>query len=258
MITNWRLSMDKSLNKTIESHLSILKLKGISNVYESMSESASKSKLSYLEYLSLLLETAVNQKKSNSTQRRISQAKFPMLKTVESFDFSFQPGLNEKEVLQLNSLSFLDQKNNVIFLGPPGVGKTHLAIALGIQACSLGHRVEFKSCKSLISELALAEKNGDLMNKLIHFSRIHLLIIDEMGYMPISNHEANLLFQLVSMLYEKVSIILTSNFNFDAWNRFFQDSVVAAAIIDRLVHHAHLFFINGSSYRVKEKLKISS
>ena len=105
--------------------------------------------------------------------------------------------------------------------------------------------------------MALAEKKGELIQTLMRFSRLHLMIIDEMGYMPISNHEANLLFQLVSMLYEKVSVILTSNFNFDEWSRFFQDSIVATAIVDRIVHHGHLFFINGASYRIKEKIKKS-
>jgi DNA replication protein DnaC len=249
--------MGNSLHKKIEAHAAYLKLRHLSEIYENLAEKSAISKLSHVEFLSLILEAEVQHKKELSVDRRIKQAKFPYLKTMEGFNFSFQPCLNEKEVLHLSGLNFMEHKQNVIFLGPPGVGKTHLATALGIKACSSGYRVEFRSSTSLISELALAEKKGELIQTLMRFSRLHLMIIDEMGYMPISNHEANLLFQLVSILYEKVSVILTSNFNFDEWSRFFQDSIVATAIVDRIVHHGHLFFINGASYRIKEKIKKS-
>ena len=153
------------------------------------------------------------------------------VKSIQDFDFEFQPSLNEKEIAQLATLNFIDAKENIVFLGPPGT-----------------------TAQALIKELALAEKEGVLVDKLAFFSRLHLIIIDEMGYTPISNHEANLLFQFIAIRYEKGSLILTSNFNFDEWGRFFSDSVVASAIIDRLVHHAHIFFVSGHSYRLKNKL----
>ena len=185
----------------------------------------------------------------------MGKAKFPFLKTVEEFDFSFQPGLKEREVLHLASLQFIEKKENMIFLGPPGVGKTHLSVGLGIKACMARYRVLFTSAQKLIEELVIAQKDGSLMEKLLFYSRLHLLIIDELGYMPVSREQANLLFQLISIRYERGSTILTSNYVFDEWGKIFDDHVVASAIIDRLVHHAHIFPINGSSWRIKDKLK---
>jgi len=247
--------MSNSFAKHIQAHSKFLNLSNLPLVYSALAEKAVKSNLSYEEFLALLLDQEVSKKTENSVQRRVFSAKFPFLKTLEEFDFSFQPSLNEKAISQLALLDFIDKKENVLLLGPPGVGKSHLAIALGIKACAARLRIYFTTAQSLIKELAIAEKEGALVDKLAFFSRLHLMIIDEMGYMPISNHEANLLFQLIAIRYEKGSIILTSNFNFDEWGRFFPDSVVASAIIDRLVHHSHLFFVSGLSYRLKDKLK---
>jgi DNA replication protein DnaC len=160
-----------------------------------------------------------------------------------------------REVIKLCSLEFIEQKGNVIFLGPPGVGKTHLSVGLGMKACTAKYRVVFTSAQGLLEELMLSQRDGSLLEKLMVYSRLHLLIIDKLGYMPITREQANLLFQLISIRYEKGSIVLTSKYNFDEWARIFEDPVVAAAIIDRLVHHAKIFYINGSSYRVKYKLK---
>jgi len=151
-------------------------------------------------------------------------------------------------VIRLGSLDFIEQKTNVIFLGPPGVGKTHLSIGLGIKTCMAKYRVVFTSAQRLIEELMLSQRDGSLMERLMAYSRLHLLIIDELGYMPITREQANLLFQLISIRYKKGSIILTSNYNFGEWGRIFEDNVVASAIIDRLVHHARIFYISGSSY----------
>ncbi len=246
--------MSNPFAKHIQKHSHFLRLSTLPLVYEKFAEKAAKSNLSYEEFLALLLETEVNKKTETSVNRRISGAKFPFIKTMEEFDFSFQPSLPEKELSRLANLDFIEKKENILFLGAPGVGKSHLAIALGIKACLAGLRFHFTTAASLIKDLAISEKEGALVDKLAFFSRLHLLIIDEMGYMPISNHEANLLFQLIAVRYEKGSVILTSNFNFDEWGRFFADSVVASAIIDRLVHHAHIFFVSGASYRIKDKL----
>jgi len=243
------------LTRQIEGQMKELKLKGMLSIYGELSERATKGKLQYEEYLALLLEEEIDRKTEGSIKAKIAKAKFPFIKTLEEFDFSFQPNLKDKEVIKLSSLEFIENKGNVIFLGPPGVGKSHLSIALGIKACTAKYRVLFTSTQRLIEELMLSQKDGSLMDKLIAYSRVHLLIIDELGYMPIGRQEANLLFQLISIRYEKGSIILTSNYNFDEWGKIFEDNVVASAIIDRLVHHAKIFYINGSSYRLKDKLK---
>ena len=239
----------------IEGHMRTLKLRGMLGVYKELGDRAAASKLQYEEYLALLLEEEVSRKTEGSIRAKITKAKFPYIKTIEEFDFSFQPNLKDKEVIRLSSLDFIEQKDNVIFLGPPGVGKTHQSVGLGMKACMAKHRVVFTSAQRLIEELMLGQRDGSLMERLMAYSRQNLLIIDELGYMPITREQANLLFQIISIRYEKGSIILTSNYNFDEWGKIFEDNVVASAIIDRLVHHARIFYINGSSYRVKDKLK---
>lgn len=239
----------------LESQLRALKLKGMLSYYREFSERAAQGKLQYEEYLSLLLEEEIRRRTEGSVKTKIHKARFPFIKTLEAFDFSFQPSLGEKEILKLSSLDFIEKKENLIFLGPPGVGKTHLAIAFGLKACSAKYRVLFMSAPKLIEDLILSVKEGTITQKLLAYSRLNLLIIDELGYMPITKEQANLLFQLISVRYERGSIILTSNYNFEDWGQIFQDNVVAAAIIDRIVHHAKIFFINGSSYRLKSKLE---
>lgn len=243
------------ISKRLEVQLRALKLAGIINCYRELAERAATGKLQYEEYLCLLLEEELRGKTERSLNSKIRKARFPFIKTLEEFDFSFQPGLSEKEIIRLGSLEFIESKGNLVFLGPPGVGKTHLAIALGIKACQAKYRVIFISAQKLIEDLMLALKDGSITEKLLAYSRFDLLIIDELGYMPIAREQANLLFQLISLRYERGAIILTSNYNFDEWGNVFQDNVVAAAIIDRIVHHARIFYINGDSYRLKNKLK---
>lgn len=239
----------------VQGLLQALNLKAVLSVYDQVSEQAAKNNLHYDEYLILLLEEELKKRKDSSIKAKVAKAKFPFIKTLEEFDFSFQPGVKEKELIALSSLQFADKKENVIFLGPPGVGKTHLSVALGLKACIAGSRVLFMPAQKLIEELVIAQKDGSLMERLLFYSRLHLLIIDELGYMPVTREKANLLFQLISIRYERTSTILTSNYVFDEWGRIFDDQVVASAIIDRLVHHAHIFPINGSSWRIKDKLK---
>ncbi|MEK7279552.1 MAG: IS21-like element helper ATPase IstB [Nitrospirota bacterium] len=243
------------IRERIESQMRALNLKGMINRYRELADRATEGKLRYEEYLSLLLEEELNGKTERSVLARVHKARFPFVKTVEEFDFSFQPGIEEKEVVRLSSIDFIENKENLIFLGPPGVGKTHLASGFGVKACQSKYRVLFTTAQKLIEDLMLSVRDRSITQKLLAYSRLNLLIIDELGYMPVTKEQANLLFQLISMRYEKGSIILTSNHSFEDWGQVFQDNVVAAAIIDRLVHHAKIFYINGSSYRLKNKLK---
>lgn len=243
------------LTAQLEHYLKVLRLPGILLHYRDLSDQAAQRKLDYDEYLALVLEAEVRRKQEASVKTKVTTARFPYVKTIEQFDFSFQPSLNEKEIARLGSLAFIEAKENVIFLGPPGVGKTHLAVGLGVKACMAGYRSLFMTAQKLLEELTIAKREGNLLGKIIAYGRLHLLIIDEIGYMPVSRDQANLLFQLISMRYEKGSIILTSNYNFDEWGKIFEETVAAAAIIDRLVHHANIFYVNGSSYRLKDKLR---
>lgn len=244
----------KGVNNLIESHLKHLKLKGMINDYKGISEIATEKKLTYEEYLSLLLENEVLRKKNSSYKARVDRAKFPYIKELDSFDFSFQPTLDEKKVIQLSSCDFIDKVENLIFLGPPGVGKTHLAIGYGLKANKIGYRVLFLTVEKLLKELGFAKEVNRLSEKLLHYSRYDLLILDELGYVTIDDKEANLLFQLISMRYENKPIIITSNFPFEEWGKIFPNTLVATAIIDRIIHHSHIFTINGSSFRIKDKI----
>ena len=243
------------MTQRIEAQMKALNLKAMIERYKEFGEMAAERKLCYEEYLALLLEEELRGKTERSVMAKIHKARFPFVKTIEEFDFTFQPGLSEKELLRLCSLDFIEKRDNIIFLGPPGVGKTHLAIGFGVKACKCKYRVLFISTQKLLEDLMLSVRDGSITQKLLAYSRINLLIIDELDYMPITKEQANLLFQLISMRYEKGSIILTTNYNFEDWGRVFQDNVVAAAIIDRLVHHAKIFYINGESYRLRNKLK---
>jgi len=245
----------QSNNSRIDEYLKTLTLHKIGEIYKVESEKAAKTKLSYTDYLLKLLEEQVLTKIERSINRKMQIAAFPQVKRLEEFDFSFQPQIDEKIIRELANLNFLEDGKNILFLGPPGVGKTHLAIALGIKAIEQRKRVLFYSAEKLTEELAAAEVAGILNAKLESLSRLDLLIIDELGYLSLSNQTAKLFFQLVSKRYERGSIIITSNKPFENWGEIFNDEVVASAILDRLLHHSYPFFINGKSFRLKNMNK---
>lgn len=238
----------------LKEQLKVLGLRKTMEIFEGEADKAIKTKLGYIGYLSKLIEEETLAKTDRSINRRIQTAKFPWTKSLEEFDFSFQPSIDEEKILKLTDLSFIDKKENIFFLGPPGVGKTHLAIGLAIKACMARYRVLFQSTDDIIGYLYASLVDHTTGKKLDALSRLHLLVIDELGYLPMNSEKAKLFFQLISKRYEVGSIILTSNKAFDEWGSIFGDEVTAAAIIDRLVHHSHIFNINGRSYRVKDKL----
>ena len=245
--------MKQNNNSTEQLHfyLKTLSLHRIKENYLLEAENAAKTKLTYQDYLLRLVEAEVLSKIDRSINRRIQIAGFPQIKRLEEFDFSYQPQIDEKLIRELSEMNFLSQASNVIFLGPPGVGKTHLAIALGIKAAINRKRVAFYTAEEITISLTVAEVNGTLNKLLDSLRRLDLLIIDELGYLQLNKKTATLFFSLIARRYEKGSTIITSNKPFEEWGQIFDDDVVASAILDRLLHHCYTFLIQGKSFRMK-------
>ena len=236
-------------------HLRKLRLLKSGERLEAMLQHAASQELPYADFLEQVLGEEVAAKTTKNIAMRTAMARFPFVKPLETFDFAYQPSVDRKQVTELASCHFIEHGDNVIVLGPPGVGKTHLAVSLGLKAIEAGYRVLFTSAAHLIATLTKAHGDGRLDEKLKFYTTPRLLIIDEIGYLPIDRLGANLFFQLISRRYERGPMILTSNQSFAAWGDVFGDRVIATAILDRLLHHAVTLNIRGNSYRLKEKLK---
>lgn len=237
----------------LQDQLQRLRLTRSMHLLPSLLESAAKRELSYSDFLEELLTQELSDKQERNTTMRVAMAHFPFQKHLESFDFKFQPSLDPKVVRELAGGRFIAHAENVLLLGPPGVGKTHLAVALGLAACAQGYRTLFASAQSLLGALARAQQENRLEEKLKLLSQPRLLIVDEIGYLPLERSGANLFFQLVARRYERGSILLTSNQSLTGWGEVFGDTVIATAILDRLLHHSTTLNIKGESYRLKEK-----
>ena len=210
--------------------------------------------LTYDAFLRRVLSLEVDARQQAAHQNRRKVARLPVSKTLDAFDFSFQPSLNERQVRELAELSFVRTHSNVIFLGPPGVGKTHLALSLAEKALDAGYSVFFSTLRDLAEDLELASQQHALKARLRRYSTPHVLVIDEIGYTSLSAPQANQLFDLVRERYERGSTILTSNTSFAEWGKLMHDEVLATALLDRLLHHAEVMTINGKSYRMKDRL----
>ena len=237
-------------------HLGYLQLPFMKEYYLATAQEAGEQQWTHVHYLEHLIEGEVNQRRQRTIQRRVKEARFPVLKTLEQFRWDWPKKINRPQVQNLFRLQFIKDKGNAIFLGTVGLGKTHLATALGYAACLEGHSVLFANAINVINELSAAQKNGGLRSQLKKYLAPQLLILDEVGYLPIDQHGADLLFQVISQRYERGSIVLTTNKAFKQWPSIFNnDSTITSAVLDRLLHHAETILLEGSSFRMKEQLE---
>ncbi len=244
----------KPNDKELREQLQYLKLNSILEHYEPEAKTAAERQLSHVDYLARLVDGEAQMRRDRSIARRIRLARFPVIKTIEEFQWNWPTKINRLQVQNLFRLSFVEEKANVIFLGAVGVGKTHLCTALGHAACLKGYSVLFASAIDIINTLNAAQNTGRMKDELKKYLRPAVLLIDELGYLPIDKKGADLLFQVISQRYERGSIILSTNKRFKQWPEIFgNDSTLTSAVLDRLLHHAETIWIEGKSYRMKEQ-----
>ncbi len=238
----------------LEAYLKRLKLPAMLSHYQETARQAEQGSQTYEGYLLALSELETHQREENAYKRRISQARFPILKTIDRFDFSAIPTLNKASVLHLAQGEYMEKKENLLLMGNSGTGKTHLATSLGLCACQQGKNVRFFTAAGLINQLIEAQAALRLSQVQRNLAKLDLLIIDEIGYVPFSERGAELFFQVVTNAYERQPIIMTTNLDFTKWPQVFHSEQLTGALLDRLTHHAHILTMNGESYRFKQSM----
>ena len=248
----WQMPTPDTPQLLLEHHLKALRLPTILREYDKVARQCAQEKADFPRYLLRLTELELLDRDRRATERRIRQAKFPVVKSLDSFDFLAIPSLNKTLVLELARCEFLQRKENLLLLGNSGTGKTHIALALGLAACQRGHRVRFTTAAALVSELIEArdEKHLQRFQKLL--ASYELLIVDELGFVPLSKSGAELLFEIFSQRYERASTLVTSNLPFEEWTEVFGSERLTGALLDRITHHVHILEMNGDSFRLKQ------
>jgi DNA replication protein DnaC len=239
----------------LEGYLRTLKLPMFLHHYQAYAKDAARADLSFERYLLALCEAEVTERETKRIEHAIAAARFPFLKEIASYDFSVVQNISKTRVLELAQGGYIGKAENILLLGSPGLGKTHLAIGLALAACRQAKRVRFYRAAKLVDDLVVARKDLRLSRFAATFVKLDLLVLDELGFIPIDQEGSQLLFQLISDLYERVSIIVTSNLRFGDWNKIFGDETMTAAVIDRLTHKGHILEFVGESYRFRQRLQ---
>lgn len=252
---NMLVDLPDPSEERVAAALKRLQLTHLRDTLAAVLSEAAKEKWTYLEFLDRILGREVDSKQGKRIQMGMQIAHFPCVRTIETFDFAFQPSVDERLIRELSTGNFIAHGQNVLIFGPPGVGKTHLAIGLGRKIVEQGHTARFTTATALLAVLGKAESEGVLSDKLTEYAKPRLLIIDELGYLPFERRAAHLFFQLVNRRYEKGSLLVTTNQRVSEWGMVFGDEVLATAILDRLLHHSHTLLITGESFRLREKRK---
>ena len=244
-----------SINQIAQQYRS-LRLSSIAESLEQLVSAAEANELTVLQFAEDLVNHELNARSNKRMALNRRKAGFPVVKCLEEFDYRYQTTITKRQVNQLLDFTFIDNRSNLVFIGPPGVGKTHLAIGIGVKAIDAGYKVLFTTALALNEMLEIAELKGELKKKINTLLKFDMLIIDELGYLPLNKQGMYNLFQLINSLYEYRSIIITTNKDFTCWGEFFMDDNVAIPIVDRLIHHSHIFMLGGESYRLKEKMGV--